>query len=111
MTTRSAVVTFTLAIGIVLSLAGCSSDDDDKEGPPATSAPTSTADDVAAPTDVPQAETAGPDTSGTDTSGTDTSGTDTRNTVPSTGIGSIDGPATVDSDFGGANPGGDDDGG
>ncbi len=31
--------------------------------------------------------------------------------APATGIGSIDGPATVDPDFGGANPGGSEDGG
>jgi hypothetical protein len=31
--------------------------------------------------------------------------------VPATGIGSIDGPATVDPEFGGANPGGADTGG
>ena len=95
MTTRSPVVAFTLGLGLVLSLGACSSDD--KDGPPATETPPSIAEDVAAPTDTPTADTTGNRRRPT--------------TVPSTGIGSIDGPATVDPDFGGANPGGDDGGG
>ena len=81
------------AIVAVIALAGvlgaCS--DDDKDGPPATETPVSVAEDVAAPTDTPAQDPAG---------------TEPAETVPATGIGAINGPATVDSSFSGANPDG-----
>jgi hypothetical protein len=86
------------AIVALIALAGvlgaCS--DDDKDGPPATETPVSVAEDVAAPTDTPAP---------------DPTGADPAEAVPATGIGAINGPATVDSSFSGANPGGDEGGG
>jgi hypothetical protein len=81
------VAALVLGAGLVASLAACSSDGDD--APPST--------DVVPDTAV--ATTADAD---------DTAPTDP---VPSSGIGSIDGPASVDPDFGGANPGGGEGGG
>jgi hypothetical protein len=106
MTTKLPVVAFTLGVGLVLSLGACTSDDVDDT--PATETPASVAEDVASGTDAPNP-------GATDTGAADTntvpSTTVPSTTVPSTGLGSIDGPATVDPDFGGANPEGGDDGG
>jgi hypothetical protein len=76
------MVALTLGIGVLLSVGACSSDDED--GPPASETPVTVAEDVA--------ESTAPDTS---------------DSVPSTGLVSIDGPATVDSAFTGANQDGD----
>ena len=79
-----------VAIFVLAGVLGACSDDD-KDGPPATETPASVAEDVAAPTD---------------TLSSDPTGNDPTETVPATGIGAINGPATVDSSFSGANPDG-----
>jgi hypothetical protein len=88
-TTTRPVVAIITVIAVAGVLGACS--DDDKDGPPATETPVSVAEDVAAPT-----ETATPDPVGADPA----------DTVPASGIGAINGPATVDSSFSGANPDG-----
>jgi hypothetical protein len=89
MRTTRPTVALVAVFALAVVLGACS--DDDKDGPPATEAPVSVAEDVAAPT-----ETTAPDPTGAEAS----------ETVPSTGIGAINGPATVDSSFSGANPDG-----
>ena len=83
-------ITAVVAVIALVGLLGACSDDD-KDGPPATESPVSVAEDVAAPTD---------------TSAPDPTAGDPVDTVPPTGIGAINGPATVDSSFSGANPDG-----
>jgi hypothetical protein len=91
MRTIPVVAVTVVLIGIV---GACSSDDED--GPPVSDTPASIVEEVVGPADSPA-----PATDATTPDGS----------APSTGLGSIDGPATVDPDFGGANPGGTDGGG
>jgi hypothetical protein len=89
MRTSSPVVAFAFGAGLVVSLAACSSDGED--APPSTDVPVSVIEAVPDPS-LPA----------------DTAATEP---VPSGGIGSIDGPASVDPDFSGANPAGGEGGG
>jgi hypothetical protein len=85
-----------MIVGLTCSVGACSSSDDD--APPGT--------DV-----VGSAVVVDPDATITSDAVTTDAVTTGSETVPATGIGSIDGPATVDPEYGGANPGGADTGG
>jgi hypothetical protein len=89
MRASSAVVAFAVGAASVVLLVACSSDGED--APPSTDVPASVAE-VVPDSSVP----AGPDVPAP---------------VASSGIGSIDGPASVDPDFSGANPAGGEGGG
>jgi hypothetical protein len=84
-------------ITLVVSLGACSSDDGD--APPASDPAASVVADVTGATVAPTSEPVSDGVS------------EPSETVPSAGNFSIDGPASVDPDFGGANPGGDEAGG
>ena len=91
---------------LIGSLVACSSDDD--EAPPDSDPAVSVVAEVIAPTSQPSAAPTPDSTPETKSETTPAGTSEPSETVPSTGGFTIDGPATVDPEFGGANPGGDD---